>query len=238
MNRGRKPHRRWAAAGLLLAALGIHAGPVEFEARYETTISGIKASGTRSLTAAPGGDWQLRSQASALWLKFLESSTVTIDDGQVRPSAYRFEHPLRERRSVDWQLDWQNRQAVESRHGTHLDLPEAVYDPLSLQLQLQLDACDESGFSAGDYALLDERSIKTYHIRPLRHETLATALGTIETLVLEQRRPGKSRYTLIWLAPEWHCLLVRMEQHDPEDDEHQRLSLQAASVDGKPLQKR
>lgn len=226
------------ATGLLLAALAVHAQPIEFEAHYQTRISGVTAEGVRSLSRRADGSWQLQSRAQALWIKLGESSLVEVNEGRVRPLRYRFDHPLRERRSMDWRLDWNQGSAEERLHGARLPLQQAVYDPLSLQLQLQLDVCGTSEFSSADYTLLDRSDTKTYRIRRLREEVITTPAGKFDTIVLEQRREGRSKYSLLWLAPEWECLLVRMEQHDPDDDDHQQLLLQSATVGGKALRGR
>lgn len=210
--------------------------PVPFSAHYTTRVSGIKAEGVRRLSRAGDGTWEMHSQARILWFEFTEDSTLRLREQQVQPLHYRFHHPLRKKDSVDWSLDWERNVAREDRHGWEVSLPGPVYDPLSLQLQLQLQACGDGGFQAGDYTLLDDERLKTYHIRRLRRETLETEAGALETLVLEQRRAGKSRYKHLWLARNWHCLLVRMEQHDPEDGEEQHLELRRAEIGGRAVQ--
>lgn len=223
-------------AAISLTASTLHAeAPQPFEAHYQTRISGITATGIRSLEALGDGEWQLHSEARTLWMTFTESSRVLLQQQQVYPLHYLFDHPLRKNRSVDWRLDWSAHTAQEHRHGLNITLPEVMYDPLSLQLQLQLDACSDRGLSPDGYPLLDHRGSKTYQVQLMGSETLSTAVGKLETWVLEQRRPGKEQYTLLWLARDWGCLLVKMEQHDPSDREVQQLTLTSASLNGVPV---
>src|SRR5690606_38189591 len=134
------------------------------------------------------GDWQLQSRAQALWITFSESSRVDGEKDRVRPQHYRFDHPLRRRRSVGWWLDWSQGSAEERLHGARLTRSQAVSDPLSLQLQLQLDVCGANEFSSTDYTLLDRDDTKIYRISRLREEVVTTPIGKIDTVVLEQRR--------------------------------------------------
>lgn len=231
-------HRLLLSAALLTGGLCL-ADPTPFTADYQTELDGVSAQGKRKLEQLADGQWQLTSTAKVLWWTFSESSLIRVNDGQVLLQRYSLTHPLREKRSVDWVLDRSQGQATERRHQRQLPLPdEPVYDPLSLQLQLQLDACSQEPFAAREYQLLDEKRLKTYRIERLREEALDTPVGTVDTLVFRQQRPGKSKYSLLWLAKDWQCLLVRMEQHDPEDNQHQQLTIDSVKLAGQPLQGR
>jgi hypothetical protein len=50
-------------------------------------------------------------------------------------------------------------------------------------------------------------------------EPLKTEVGTLNTIHLRQNRPDKKdgKYTQIWLAADWGCILVRLDQYDKDD---------------------
>jgi hypothetical protein len=63
------------------------------------------------------------------------------------------------------------------------------------------------------YRLADEDSVAEYEYVDNGTATIATGVGPVATRVLLQQRPGSSRATWLWVAPELRFLPVRIERH-------------------------
>ncbi len=210
-------------------------GLTPYTAQYRAVHGGISAEGSRSLEPRPDGLWLASNEARLLLFRLQESSIVAADHLSLRPVRYRLSHPFRRDRSADWLFDW-DAGIVSDRgqQGWSAPLQSPLFDPLSYQLQLQMDACasPEKG-STWQYPVIDRGRVRLYDVRLEGQEILDTAVGRLETLHLIQTRQGREREIHIWLAQDWHCLLVRLEQSEDDDDPDQRLELLSASVDGR-----
>lgn len=227
----RRPAAAAVALTLALTAAAQPPEPQPFEAHYSTRIHGVTATGSRQLEPLGEGRWQLRSEARALFLRVAEDSLLQWTPEGYQLLEYRFEHPLGKKRSMDWRLDWAAGTGRERLGGATAALEQPVHDPLSLQLQLQQDACIDPELDR-HYQVLNRKGPRVYRVRRLGSERLDTAVGELDTVLLEQRRPGKERHTLLWLAPDWGCLLVQLEHNEPEDKDSQSLTLERATVGG------
>lgn len=90
-----------------------------------------------------------------------------------------------------------------------LDIPPGTVDANSLALAMLLDLIQ--GQALGTYAAVDRDEVKTYYIKELGRETTDSILGPVQTLVIEQGKPGSTRSRKIWLMVEHDFLPVKME---------------------------
>jgi hypothetical protein len=207
----------------------VAAEPAPFTAQYETRFGFLTLRGQRQLLQPSAGRWQLLSTAGVFSVDVSEQSIFSYHDGQIRPLLYQFTNPLKKRRSYSLDFDWQQRRASSSAENKVFALEENVYDKLSYQIQLQQDVCaDPANFSSESYPVIDHKRIKTYQLEWLAIEQQSTAVGLLNTVHLRQFRTGKAgeNDAHIWLAIDWQCLLVRMDQ------QNNSLYLTAATVDG------
>lgn len=209
--------------------------PLPFEATYQSSYGMITANGERRLSAREDGSWLLENSAKLLMVEVVEKSIFANTKDGIRPYTYDFVNPLKKERSLSLQFDWEQNKVTDAHSRETVALVPRTYDKLSYQMQLQLDVCTApDAFKGENYVVADRGRLKTYRIEPMGREPMKTPLGTLDTLKLRQFRPDKhQKETLIWLAPDWQCLLVRVEQHD-EGDRH-ALSLMKATVNGAPV---
>ena len=187
---------------------------------YETSYGMMSARGERKLDALPDGRWRMENHAKVLMVDVVEKSTFTLQTGRVDSLNYEFINPLSKDRSMTLDFDWTAGTVTERNQKIVQKLQPNVYDKLSYQVQMQMDVCaNPDAFTTKDYTVVDRKRMKTYRVERVRREPQKTAAGILDTIHLRQFRPDKrdGKDTLIWLAPQWNCLLVRLDQHDGDD---------------------
>lgn len=209
------------------------AEPRPFSATYQTKYGLLSATGERQLEATPNGLWKMENHARVMMVDIAESSTFTLKNGKVVSESYQFVNPLNNDRSMSLTFNWPQNKVTETNQNKTLPIKPGVFDKLSYQAQMQMDVCaNPKGFPGENFTVVDRNRLKTYRVELVGQEALKTAAGTLNTIKLRQFRPDKpdGRDTLIWLAADWNCLLVRLDQH--EGDDIVSLTLVKASMDG------
>jgi hypothetical protein len=217
----------------LVAANALAATPVPFTASYSTQYGMLSATGTRTLEKRSDGNWAFENRASALFAEITENSTFALRDGHITPLNYNFRNPLSAKRNLSLVFNWQQGKAEDHERNISVPLQGAVYDKLSYQLQLQRDVCaNPEKFGTLNYTVIDGKKLKTYRVEFIDKQLLDTQVGKLATVHLRQYRPDKNprKYTLFWLASDYDCLLVRLDEQEGKDIV--RLDLTGATVNG------
>ena len=70
-----------------------------------------------------------------------------------------------------------------------------------------------------NFTVVDRGKLKTYRVELVGREPQKTPAGVLNTIHLRQFRPDKrdGKDTMIWVAADWNCLLVRLDQHEGND---------------------
>lgn len=227
--------RRWLLALVLTPALGAVACPLDhYELRYKTRLAGLPVTLVRTLTDVEG-DCELQQKASALIGTLSERSRFRVIDGQIQPLHYEYRNPFRKSRSVDLRFDWQRDAATETvTPNPAVELHPGVVDRLSVQEQFRLDiARDGIASLPRDYTVLDDDKFKTYHISLEGEEVIDTKLGKRATYRLRQMRPGKDKYTLLWISKDAQLLPLKI-QHIEDGKLEGELLIDAVRIDARP----
>lgn len=213
-----------------------------FSASYTADYKSAPFSGTaeRSLVKLRNGDWELRFEGAMLVASLSERSRWRPDQGIVQPLRYRYSRKgLGSSKTVEQDFDWDTRQVLGMRKGRAFRVPlhRGLLDRSSLQLALQQDVAN--GKSAMTYQVLDETDVETHDYRVLGEEGVRTRAGVVRAIKVERvRDPGQSRrQTLLWFAPEWNYLLVRLHQRENDGKEYQ-IMLKSGEVNGERIQGR
>jgi hypothetical protein len=143
-----------------------------------------------------------------------ERSHVRVAANGIQSLEYWFEDGSRSgEENVHIEFDWERRVATVSgpEARRELALPEAALDRGSLQVALMRDLATAGALPT--YRLADEDSVAEYEYVDNGTATIATGVGPVATRVLLQQRPGSSRATWLWVAPELRFLPVRIERH-------------------------
>lgn len=206
-----------------------------FRARFEVYGSGIPiGEAVMTLVATGSNTYQMSSEVRPNALATLlvsgqidEKVSGEIRNEVIRPTRYerRMETP-KKKQTVQLQFDWSaNRlEARDNQEQASLPLTPGVLDPLSLNLRVMADL--RHGRLPDQYSLADETEIKSYQIKNEGEETLDTSLGKLRTVRISQSKPGKTRITRFWFAPDLQYLPVRIAQHK-DDKELLRMEIRA-----------
>lgn len=233
-----------AATALLPAAVTaaetVSLSPMKstYGAELERGIT-ISGEATRSLQPTGDGRWVYRFDVDSFVADIRESSRLRFTDGKVICEQYRYSLEgffLSNRyKKLDFNRDEQVIVDRENNRRINISDQPDVQDQLGAQLQLWVDL--QAGKETMEYVIPDEGDFKDYQFEVLRKETLDTReFGDVETVVVERvREADSSRTTLMWFAPEWDHLLVRLEQTNDEGEDFE-IYLKSATLDGERIQ--
>lgn len=199
-----------------------------FQARYEVYGSGFSlGEAVMTLAAEGSGTYRMSSDVRPNGLVALLASARIREraSGEIRAGAIwssQYEQRVegvKKSRDVALRFDWPARQ-VQARSGAEratLPLSPGVVDPLSLNLVVMWDL--QRGRLPDRYTLVDETEIKTFPIRNEGEEVLDTPLGRLRTVRVSYTKPGRTRITTFWFAPELQYLPVRIAQQKKGKEE-------------------
>lgn len=211
-----------------------------FQARYEVYGAGFSLGEAVMTLAATGAtgyrmSTEVRPNGLAALLvsgQLDEKVHGEIHEGQLWPDRYERRTETRRRnQTVQLDFDWTagQVQARDNEEQALLPLTPGMLDPLSLNLRVMWDL--RRGRLPDRYTLVDETELKTFQIRNEGEETLATPLGALRALRISHSRPGKTRITTFWFAPDLHYLPVRVAQ---ENKGKEQLRMEIRTVERQP----
>lgn len=204
-----------------------YSAPEPYTATFRASIDkGIAIDGeaTRVLERREDGLWNYRFKVDSFVADIEESLVFRWQDNHVEPLRYRYKLSgvfIRDRtRAMDF--DW-NKKIVQGDHeGKTFRLPlrEGTLDPLGYQLQLHQDI--RAGITDVTYTVIDKGRYDEDHFAVIGMDTLDTRLGAVDAIKVEKvRGEGSHRETLMWFAPQWDHLLVRLTQREPDGTEYE-----------------
>lgn len=248
--------KRLRCTTALLAMLSVHAAsaqevppdsaatlePPVYEARYLAEAMGLSATAHRSQTRSEDGLYTLENSLSLTLLGATvgtvnETSAFRWQDERVIPEHYHYSQTGLSAREETVAFDWQAMSARSSRDEDTWTLPlsTGVQDKLSYSQNIGTDI-DTRGLTQMRYSIVDTDEIEEQVYALLGEETLQTPAGALRTVKIERVRAGNSnRRTTVWLARDWHYLLVQLEQVSGSGT-LTRLTLESATVNGEALQ--
>ncbi|XOZ34723.1 DUF3108 domain-containing protein [Halomonadaceae bacterium KBTZ08] len=209
-----------------------------YGAQLERGIT-ISGEATRSLKPAEGEGWIYRFDVDSFVADVRESSRFLFQDQTVISDEYRYslEGFFLSNRYRKLDFNWDDNTLVDLENDRRIDISDkpGVQDQLGAQLQLWVDL--RAGRKTMEYVIPDEGGFKDYRFRIRGEETLKTReFGDVKTVVVERVREEDSpRTTLMWFAPQWDHLLVRLEQTNDEGEDFE-IYLKSATLDGDRIQ--
>lgn len=216
--------------------------PPVYEARYLAEAMGLSATAYRVQSRSDDGLYTLENSLSLTLLgatagTVTETSVFRWQDNQVIPERYRYSQTGLSAREETVAFDWPAMSARSARDEDSWTLPltAGVQDKLSYSQNIGTDI-DTRGLTQMRYAIVDTDEIEEQVYELVGEETLQTPAGALRTVKIERVRAGNSsRRTTVWLARDWHYLLVQLEQVSGSGN-LTRLTLESATVNGEALQ--
>ena len=224
----------------LLAIPAVQAADLQpFTASYTADWKQLPMSGSaeRSLTKTSDGNWTLNFKASMMIASLTETSTFKVENNSLLPLTYTFERGgLGKAKKVNLDFDWATKMVTgtENKDPVKLPLISGMLDKSTYQLALQRDVA--AGKKSMSYQVVEGEDVDTYDFRVLGPEKVETKAGSIDAIKVERvRDPTKNkRTTVMWFAPKWDSLLVRLQQVETDGKEY-NIMLLDGTVGGKTV---
>ena len=195
---------------------------IPFEASYQASVKGLRASATRSLEPVHEGQYRYSSSVTLKLLgktltRIREHSLFTWEDNMVVPSAYEFTQTGIGSRSRSISFDWEEEfaSATVNEHSTvlPLDVEVPVFDELNVFIELRNQLA--AGAKTISLLAVDGSTIQEDTYQVLGEEPVDTQLGRFAAIKLEKvRQPDSDRETILWLAKNWDFMLLKLYQRE------------------------
>jgi hypothetical protein len=142
-----------------------------------------------------------------------ERSVMEINADGVRPLEWR----LDDGKSGDkgdgvLQFDWAQGAATGRIEREEVRIPTEPRLQDRQSIQIAVSTALLSGQEPGEIPLIDDNRIKRYTYTRKERAVVDSPLGAIDAVIYESTRPGSSRVSRLWLAPQFDYAPVRAEQ--------------------------
>lgn len=196
-----------------------------FEAEYTLYAGNTKAARVvRRLTRLDDNSYEYTSETKTTGLislfkkvHIVETSRLMVQRPLLQPVYYSYKRTGdRKKRDVSIEFNRAANKIKNTINGDfwHLPMEPAVMDKLLYQLAIMHDL--QNGRTPVSYRIADGGGIKTYSFEKLGEEVVETPLGSFNTIKMLRHKPGSSRKSVFWCAPDLEFLQVKVE-HTEKD---------------------
>ena len=194
---------------------------IEYSLNYQASANGIKAIASRSLSSDADSNYQLSNKLEAsiagqIVAKIEQISKLAPVESTLRPVTYSFLQTGLSQESHAIDYNWDSLQAISTENDKSwlIELGENTYDELSHQFALRQQIRQGIQHERNlKFAVIDEDEIESHHYQTITKEIVTTPLGTFNSTKIELIQSASSiDKTLLWLADDWHSVLIRMER--------------------------
>lgn len=143
----------------------------------------------------------------------VQTSTMRVTGSEVEPLSYKADDGTSAtRQDADVIFDWEHDRASGVYENVKVDMPlqKGIQDDLSIQIALMASLL--AGRVPESFQLIDKNTLREYRYSRESQETIATALGSLETVVFKSQKAGSPRVTRFWVAPSRGYIPLRVEQ--------------------------
>lgn len=204
----------------LTAAAALADVPEPFKAHYEVQFAGLGGDLTSTLSRNEAGHYVFENRTRARGVARMmrprdavDRSEFSTDGGDLLPLRYDSEDGSRKnKRGNVIEFDWSAANAGSHYKGQRrpIELADGMLDRQLMQIAMMRDLA--GGAREAAYTVIDRHDVKRYEIKVVDEETVSVPAGDFKTVKVARRRPGSSRSSLLWCAPELDYLPVRLEQ--------------------------
>ena len=193
------------------------AGIAPFSARYQADWKSINV-GTSDLELKQDTDpghyvytWSITAHGIFRLYRdeVTQKSWLSIDADHVRPEKYRAEDGSS---SVNLDFDWDGGhvRGTSENKPVDLTLKEGTQDLLSIQVEVMLDL--RKGNLPKTFQIIDKDKLKEFIYTQEGTANIRTALGQLDTVIVESRQAGNNRILRMWFAPSLGFVPVQAER--------------------------
>jgi hypothetical protein len=138
-----------------------------------------------------------------------QKSWLSINADHVRPEKYRAEDGSS---SVSLDFDWEagHVRGTSEKKTVDLKLKDGTQDLMSIQIEVMLDL--KKGNLPGTFQIIDKDQLKEFIYAQEGTAHIRTALGELDTVIVESRQAGNNRILRMWFAPSLGYVPVQAER--------------------------
>jgi hypothetical protein len=193
------------------------AGIAPFSARYQADWKSISV-GTSDLElkqdTEPGHylyTWTITARGIFRLYRdeVTQKSWLSVNADHVRPEQYRAEDGSS---SVNLDFDWDSGhvRGTSENKPVDLTLKDGTQDLLSIQVEVMLDL--KKGNLPKTFQIIDKDRLKEFIYTQEGTANIRTALGKLDTVIVESRQAGNNRILRMWFAPSLGFVPVQAER--------------------------
>jgi hypothetical protein len=204
-----------------------------FTAIYQAVFKGFPLQATHRLEKS-GDEWFFSSIASGFFGQIEENSTFAFTSKGIVPRHYLYQRSVLGHESENEITYNQLDKVAASSKGDksyNIKLNGDEMDQGTYIMAMRDDLA--RGINEPCYKIVDGDGIENFCFRNLGHETIDTALGKLDTVVMERiRKPTSPRRTRYWLAPSLDYTIARLEHKEVKDETAYSLEITYYKHDG------
>jgi hypothetical protein len=138
-----------------------------------------------------------------------QKSWLSVNADHVRPEQYRAEDGSS---SVNLDFDWDSGhvRGTSENKPVDLTLKDGTQDLLSIQVEVMLDL--KKGNLPKTFQIIDKDRLKEFIYTQEGTANIRTALGKLDTVIVESRQAGNNRILRMWFAPSLGFVPVQAER--------------------------
>jgi len=235
----KNPTRLLVSVMLLLAARLVPASGLEpYDAVYESDLKGFNVHVKRSLEVTDNGVIVSIDARRFMFALHEESRMTYVSDSVLRPSSYVHNRKgFGNEHDKDLRFNWDDDTVTDLLNPKRepLEVEDPCYDKLGYQTQIRLDLMQDPNLERKEYFVSNSIRNRVYTIVRVGEEVLDTPLGKLNTIKLKREGGAEDREVLVWVAPDWDYLLVRMDQTKKAGGRMQSLLLKSATIAGRSV---
>lgn len=186
-----------------------------YTAIYQAVYKNFPLQATHRLEQA-GDDWHFSSVASGFFGQIEENSTFTYTSAGIAPLHYVYQRSvLGQERENELIYNQKDRVAAGNKGDKKftVKLSGSEIDQGTYILALRDDIA--RGIKDPCYNVIDDDHVEKYCFRVTGNDAIDTALGKMDTVVVERvRKPQSPRYTRFWFAPSLDYSIAKLEHQE------------------------
>ena len=206
-----------------------------YSADYSATFNGMEIEANHQLIQSDSGLYQETFKASNILGKINEQANFRIvTNTEVVPEEYSYERSLLGSTRAEQQIfDWPNQEVQYSKKGrvTKIPVKSGYLDIITHKFQLRLDL--QAGKQDLSYPVITRGKLKLYNYEIVSYGILNTAIGPLNTVLVQRVREDNKRQTKIWFASDWDYLAVKLQQ--VEDGDSHEMNIIRGQVGNQPV---
>ena len=216
---------------LMLATTATAGDPAltPYQAVYSARYNGLPIEARRQLRPTDNG-YEIITEARNFLGRIREEEQFHRDrTGRLVPDTYLYDRAiLGKSRTETLAVDQVKGISLTRRKGREylLDFSPGQLGPLSYQVAMARDLM--AGKAELVYPVIHRGHLKEYRYRRIGEMELDTPLGKLRTVQVERVRDDSDRETLLWLAPKYHYLPVKLRQ--VEDGETYEMHIKSLTL--------